>query len=222
VIGITTGRSSADRYSIDAGYVAAVNAIAAFPLLLPVGPGSDVDRLMNQVLSCDALLVSGGDDVDPALSRIADPSEALSPDRSRDETEIAAIIGSLESGRRVLGICRGAQLLSVAFGGTLIGDLNHAGHPGHDAYDRPGELIHPVATEPSSAAATVLGSVTEVDSAHHQAVALPGQGQRATAWSPDGVIEAIEGPGALGIQWHPERLAARDERHLAPFRWLLS
>ncbi|MCI4322284.1 MAG: type 1 glutamine amidotransferase [Thermoplasmata archaeon] len=222
MIGITTGRSSAERYSIHAGYVAAVHAISAFPLLLPVGPGSDVDRLMNQVLSCDALLVSGGKDVDPALSRLSDPSEALATDRTRDDAEIAAILGSLESGRRVLGICRGAQLLSVAFGGSLIGDLTGAGYPGHDAFDRQDNLIHAVTADPASAAAAVLGTVTEVNSAHHQAVAFPGEGQRATAWSPDGVIEAIEGPGALGLQWHPERLAGRDERHLAPFRWLLS
>jgi putative glutamine amidotransferase len=68
----------------------------------------------------------------------------------------------------------------------------------------------------------VLGDLVAVNSAHHQAVEKPGDGFRATAWSPDGVIEAIERPGALGIQWHPERLWDHDERHLAPFRWLLS
>jgi putative glutamine amidotransferase len=222
VIGITTGRSPSERYSLHSGYVAAVNAIDAFPVLLPVGPGTEIDRLMNQVLSCDALLVSGGEDVDPELSKIAHPSEAIAPDRARDEAEIAVIIGALESGRKVLGICRGAQVLSVAFGGTLVGDLTNAGCPGHDAFDRPEELVHAVIATPGSAASTVLGTVELVNSTHHQAVAVPGEGLHASAWGPDGVIEAIEGPGALGVQWHPERLVATDERHLAPFRWLLS
>jgi putative glutamine amidotransferase len=61
-----------------------------------------------------------------------------------------------------------------------------------------------------------------VNSIHHQAVATTGTRLRASAWSPDGLIEAVEAPGLLGIQWHPERLAHADPRHLAPFRWLVS
>jgi putative glutamine amidotransferase len=69
-------------------------------------------------------------------------------------------------------------------------------------------------------ASEVLGSVEAVNSIHHQAVADAGPILRPTVWSADGVIEAIEGSGALGLQWHPERLAHLDGRHLAPFRWV--
>jgi gamma-glutamyl-gamma-aminobutyrate hydrolase PuuD len=64
--------------------------------------------------------------------------------------------------------------------------------------------------------------VERVNSIHHQAVADPGQALRATAWSNDGVIEAVEAPGLLGVQWHPERLSGGDPRYLAPFRWLVA
>jgi putative glutamine amidotransferase len=222
VIGITVGRSPIERYSLHAGYVHAVNAIDAFPLVLPVGPTTDIDRLVGQVLACDALLVSGGEDVDPSLSKIDRPDDAVDPDRSRDDAEIAAIHGALNSGRPVLGICRGAQILAVAFGGTLVGDLATAGFPHHDEIERQYEPVHAITAEPGSVASQFLGDITEVNSAHHQAVEFPGDGLRATAWSPDGVIEAVEGPGAIGIQWHPERLCANDTRHLAPFRWLLA
>ena len=222
VIGITVGRSPIERYSLHAGYVHAIEAIGAVPVVLPVGPSTKTEQLVGQVLACDALVVSGGEDVDPVLSKIADPAEAVCPDRSRDDGEIAAIHSALDSGRPVLGICRGAQVLAVAFGGTLIGDLAHAGFDHHDAIDRQYEPVHPITAAEGSIASKILGDLGDVNSAHHQAVEKPGDGFRATAWSPDGVIEAIEGPGALGLQWHPERLWDHDERHLAPFRWLLS
>jgi putative glutamine amidotransferase len=60
-----------------------------------------------------------------------------------------------------------------------------------------------------------------VNSIHHQAISDPGPDLRATAWSPDGVIEAAEADGLLAVQWHPERLFTRDRRHLAPFEWLV-
>ena len=63
--------------------------------------------------------------------------------------------------------------------------------------------------------------MTEVNSIHHQAIATLGPDLRATAWSPDGVIEAAEAPGVLALQWHPERLLQHDPRHLAPFEWLV-
>jgi len=70
VVGITIGRQPIDRYSVHAGYVHAIDAIEAFPMLIPLGPSTDVDRLVSQVLACDAVVISGGDDVDPALSKI--------------------------------------------------------------------------------------------------------------------------------------------------------
>jgi putative glutamine amidotransferase len=107
-------------------------------------------------------------------------------------------------------------------GGTLIHDLPEKGIDGHWDEQRQYEPVHAVQAEPGSDAALVLDGVERVNSIHHQAVADPGQTLRATAWSDDGVIEAVEAPGLLGLQWHPERMSARDPRHLAAFRWLVS
>ena len=100
-------------------------------------------------------------------------------------------------------------------------DLPNAGYPGHWDEERQHEPIHGVVADPGSLAHHALGGAARVNSIHHQAVATPGPQLRATAWGDDGVIEAIEGDGVLGVQWHPERLARTDDRHLAPFRWLV-
>ncbi len=221
VVGILAGRSPKERYSLHEGYVTAVTAAGGFPLVLPVGWETDPERLVTQVLFCDALLVTGGDDIDPELSKIADASDARGIDRARDDAEITAIHATaLDSGRPVLGICRGIQILAVAFGGSLVGDLESSGYDKHDLLEREYETVHTLSTKRGSLAAQILGDLTMVNSAHHQAVATVPEGFRATAWAPDGCIEAIEGAGALGLQWHPERLHATDERFLPPFRWL--
>jgi putative glutamine amidotransferase len=82
--------------------------------------------------------------------------------------------------------------------------------------------VHAVQADSGTLASRALAGAVEVNSIHHQAVGDPGPELVATAWSADGVIEAVEGAGALGLQWHPERLLDFDRRHLAPFRWLVS
>jgi len=221
IIGILAGRSPVERYSLHEGYVTAVVAVGGFPIILPVGHETEIERLSTQVLACEALIVSGGGDVDPALSQIPNPMDARHIDRARDDAEIAAIHTALDSGRPVLGICRGIQVLAVAFGGSLVGDLESAGFDKHDLLEREYEAVHAIRAEPGSIAEEVLGTITEVNSVHHQAVAHLPEGLRATAWAPDGCIEAIEGGGALGVQWHPERLHHLDPRFLAPFGWLV-
>lgn len=222
LVGILAGRSPSERYSLHAGYVDSVAAVGGSPLILPTGPGIDLERLRQQIRMCDALLVSGGVDVDPSLSRIEDPSVAVDCDLERDVLEIDAVHTALADGQRVLGICRGIQILAVAFGGSLVGDLATAGFPGHNEIERQYETVHGIEPVAGSVAELVLAGATKINSAHHQAVAVPGTGFTVTARSPDGVIEAIEAAGVLGIQWHPERLSSLDPLHLAPFRWLLS
>ncbi len=142
-------------------------------------------------------------------------------DPARDTTEVCVVNAALEQGKRVLGVCRGAQLLAVMGGGTLILDLPAKGIEGHWNEVRQYEPVHGIHADHDSIAAGVLGNLSEVNSIHHQAIADPGQTLRATAWSPDGVIEAVEGPGILGVQWHPERMFGIDDRHLAPFTWVM-
>jgi putative glutamine amidotransferase len=225
LIGILCGRSPEERYSTHRGYVASVTAAGGLPVLIPAGPDVDAPTMTDMVDLCHALVVTGGGDVDPDLypaEGVARAELLMDVDPERDLTEITTVQHALAQRKRVLGVCRGAQLLAVIGGGTLIGDLKDSGLEGHWDEDRQYEPVHPVSAEPRSEMSRLLGSIEAVNSIHHQAIASPGRHLRATAWSPDGVIEAVEGPGLLGVQWHPERLATIDSRFLAPFKWVMA
>jgi putative glutamine amidotransferase len=224
VIGIVVGRSPVERYSTHQGYVASITAAGGVPVLLPAGPDVDPYELTAVVNLCHSIVVTGGGDVDPhhyAGSEATSPALLMDVDPTRDIAEIVVVQYAMAQRKRVLGVCRGAQLLAVLGGGTLILDLKEKGLDGHWDEERQYEPIHAISAEPGSLSAHILGSVDRVNSIHHQAIADPGQTLRATAWSPDGVIEAVEGPGLLGVQWHPERLTGTDARHLAPFQWVV-
>ena len=222
VVAILIGREPDLRYSVYRGYVDAVAATGALPVVLPAVPyPAALERALDIVRDADALLLTGGGDVDPAqYGEVAAP-EVYDVDAVRDAFEIDAFQVARTAGIRVLGICRGVQIMAVASGGRLHQHLPAAGFEAHHwELDRQREPVHEVIVEPGSIAEHALGGSVKVNSIHHQAVAEPGRDLRATAWSDDGVIEAIEGDGALGIQWHPERMFDGDARHLAPFRWL--
>lgn len=214
-VAVVAGRSPIDRYSLHEGYVAAVAAAGATPVIIPAGPALEPGWAIDVIERCAGVIFTGGGDL-----ALGDTRGLQDPDPSRDEVDLALALWAIESGKRVLGICRGAQLLAVATGGTLVPDLPSAGHDGHWMEDRPYEPVHDVKAEPGSHTAEVLGSLTAVNSIHHQAVSQPGGLLCPSAWAPDGVIEAIEAPGVLGLQWHPERMVANDPRHLAPFAWV--
>jgi putative glutamine amidotransferase len=223
IIGVLCGRSPEERYSTHRGYAASVTAAGGIPVLLPAGSDVDPLSLTTVVAHCQAIVVTGGGDVDPdhyagPATRSADLLMDVDP--ARDIAEIVVAQYAVAQGKRVLGVCRGAQLLAVMGGGTLIVDLKEKGLDGHWDEERQYEPVHAVEAEAGSLADHILGSLDRVNSIHHQAIADPGQHLHATAWSPDGVIEAVEGPGLLGLQWHPERLTGSDLRHLAPFAWV--
>lgn len=225
LVGILCGRSPAERYSTHRGYVSSLTEVGAVPVLLAAGTDADHLALSAVVDHCAALVATGGGDVDPNLyvgTDIAPDRLLMDVDQERDIAEIALVQYARAQGKRVLGICRGAQILAVMSGGTLIHDLPEIGVEGHWDEEHQYEAVHAVRAEPGSEVALILANVTRVNSIHHQAVGDPGQTLRATAWSDDGVVEAVEAPGLLGLQWHPERLSACDSRHLAPFRWLLA
>jgi putative glutamine amidotransferase len=112
-----------------------------------------------------------------------------------------------------------AQGVEYAFFSLI--DLTEKGLDGHWEEERQYEPVHAIHSQAGSLASGILSSVDRVNSIHHQANADPGQMLRATAWSPDGLVEAVEGRELLGVQWHPERLTATDPRHLAPFEWVV-
>ncbi|MDQ6696901.1 MAG: gamma-glutamyl-gamma-aminobutyrate hydrolase family protein [Actinomycetota bacterium] len=220
-VAVLVGREPAHRYSVHRAYVDAVWAVDAVPVVLPPPPlDGSLDGLREVVATCDALLLTGGGDVSPSAYGEEPAVPLMDLDATRDRAELAALEVTMALGHPVLGICRGIQVLAVALGATLHQDLTLAGYQNHWEEERQFEPVHSVSADPGSLASRALGGAARVNSIHHQAVHETGPALRATAWSADGVIEAVETDGALGVQWHPERLVRDDQRHLAAFAWL--
>jgi len=187
-------------------YEAAVRRAGATPRALTVGEGA-ADALRG----ADGLLLTGGDDVDPALyGEIPHPTFDVA-EPGRDAFEIDLIRRALDADLPVLAICRGLQVLNVALGGTLIQDIPSEPSPllPHDTEGPATTLAHTVTVAPGSHLAGLVGpdGVRAVNSRHHQAVRAPGRGLVVTAVAPDGIVEAAEVPAArfcVGVQWHPE------------------
>jgi putative glutamine amidotransferase len=164
---------------------------------------------------CDGLLLTGGVDVDPAEYGDRERHPTVEIDRIRDSFELAIAKAALARDFPLLAICRGAQVLNVAAGGTLIQDIPSA-CPGaiRHRIDMPRNgVAHDVAVTPGTVLANLLASRLAddsrvgVNSRHHQAVRDVAPAFVASATAPDGIIEAIEKPGAtlcVGVQWHPE------------------
>jgi putative glutamine amidotransferase len=186
-------------------YAQALARAGALPVLIP--RENDPVELVRRL---DGVVIAGGQDVDPRLygGQPAPTSTRLDP--QRDAFELALIDAALAHDRPLLGICRGAQLLNVALGGDLIGDLAPVQRIEHTLVLYPPDArVHAVDFEPGSALASVYGDSTAVNSFHRQAVGRLGDRVAASGRAPDGVIEAIEVAGgrAVGVQWHPEMLA---------------
>ena len=221
-VAVLIGRYPEDRYSVNRGYLDGLAALDIIPVLVPSGPGFTPDRALELIGGIRGVVLTGGGDVHPARYGEEAHPALMELDDDRDDVELAVTAWALDVGIPVLGICRGIQLLAVALGGRLVPDLTAAGYEDHWQEVRQHEAVHAVDATPGSAAEQALGGAGLVNSIHHQAVADPGPRLQATAWSGDGVIEAVEADGVLGVQWHPERMLGTDPRHLAPFRWLVA
>lgn len=213
-------RSLEPRYQVHAinwyfsAFSTAVAAAGGIPVELPYECGADV------VERIDALVVTGGQDIDPTQWG-GDPSYAVGPvDRDRDAYELGLVGAAFERGIPVLGICRGMQLVNVMAGGTLVGHLSSTGIDHVSSRAATSEQTHVVATDPGSLARSLFGAEVAVNSLHHQAVDRPGEGVVITGRAPDGVAEVLEMPGrpVLGVQWHPEWHDGRDPS----FNWIVN
>ena len=196
-------------YALPEPYVAALEAAGARTALLP--PAQPVEA--GEVLApFDGLLLAGGGDIEPARYGAGDHPAQYGLDPDRDELELALARAAVRLGTPTLGICRGVQLLNVAFGGTLVQHL-----PDGDGLvqhrDEAKQALHGLRIEPGSRLAEAVGQVeAEGLSHHHQALDRLGEGFRPVAWAPDGLVEGIERDQGrtVGVLWHPESTAQRD------------
>ena len=206
-------------------YCRSVAMAGGAPLLIPLELGSDAWRSAYERL--DGILFPGGVDVDPRHYGEERHPQLGRVDETLDEAELLLARWALADSRPVLAICRGIQLINVAAGGTLYQDLPsqvpgalcHSCHP--PEYPRDSHA-HILAVGRQTRLSTIL-SQAEIwtNSRHHQAVKDVAPGFVVTAHTSDGVIEAIEqadAPFCVGVQWHPENLAATDPEMLAIFR----
>jgi putative glutamine amidotransferase len=162
--------------------------------------------------SCDALVLSGGIDIDPALYEGSDNYPAMPEggwNTARDLFEKELFTTALEQNKPILGICRGMQLINIALGGTLIQHISGSDIAHRGTQDE----RHQVKVDHGSMLQSIAGgSNNEINSAHHQALDKLGRGLKENCRAHDGIVEGIEWaepetkPFLLGVQWHPERM----------------
>ncbi|HEY0969949.1 MAG TPA: gamma-glutamyl-gamma-aminobutyrate hydrolase family protein [Gemmatimonadales bacterium] len=222
MIAVTCGHvisGDVPRARTNVAYLSAVLAAGGIPVIVPPFGEPDTARAAAAVLArVDGLLLTGGSDIDPALYGAARHPATGDPDAARDATEIALVHAARERRLPLLAICRGAQILNVAYGGTLVQDIpSECVDPlSHGRSDARAARCHQVAVVPESRLATTLGATAlAVNSTHHQSAAAPGRGLRIVATAPDGVVEGLEPDDAdwwaLAVQWHPEELMGTEE-----------
>ena len=206
-----TKLGGAHRVRLNSSYIIALESAGLIPVLVP--PLASPENARAILERFDGLLLTGGEDVDPALYGQVRAPECGEPNLARDKTEIALVLAAREFKKPLLAICRGSQLFNVALGGTLIQDIPSElpGSLNHNARNERESRVHPVSITPGSRVAAAIGATTvSVNSLHHQSVKDLGEGLRVTANSPDGIVEAVEWDGddwwAMAVQWHPEEM----------------
>lgn len=207
-----------ERATLSAAYSDAVLAAGGLPAPLPVVPEPDVGLLDELLARVDAVLLTGGYDLDPRHYG-QPPHPETEPMHPRREAFDLALIRRVEALRKpALAVCLGFQELHVLRGGHLVQHVDDLDGDPRIVHHLPREqsAFHDVRIEPDSRLAEVMGTTgVEVNSRHHQAVATQGQGRdlRPVAYAPDGLVEASEdtrdGRFLLAVQWHPENLLDR-------------
>jgi putative glutamine amidotransferase len=213
-----------ERAFVNDNYIQAVERSGGVPILLPVV--SQEECILAQIESCSGLLFPGGHDIHPKYYA-SEAHPYLGDVNSRvDEYQLKLIRSALELRKPILGICRGAQLLNVACGGTLLQDLSEAPNRRlkHFQNGRQYEVMHQVKTAAGSILENLLGSEFWVNSSHHQAIWDAGSGLAVIATASDDVIEALQMNDrdfVLGVQWHPEMMITTSDQMMVLFEWLV-
>ena len=192
-------------------YLDALRRAGARPVVIAAPEEDPPEEILRPF---DGLVLIGGGDVDPARYEQPPHSEAYGIERDRDALEIDLLLEADRRGAPVLGICRGLQVVNVAFGGTLHQHLPEV--PGMEQHGVPRgglRLMHEVKVAESSRLHEASGQAAlDATSSHHQGIDRLGQGLTAVAWSGDGLVEAVERHDGwvVAVQWHPEDTAATD------------
>ncbi|HYF02022.1 MAG TPA: gamma-glutamyl-gamma-aminobutyrate hydrolase family protein [Patescibacteria group bacterium] len=176
----------------------------------------DKDEALKTLEECSGIVLTGGEDIDPSRygAKVDFKEKHVETDSKRDELEFALVEKAEQLKMPILGICRGAQLLNVAFGGTLVVDIpsEYETEQEHRAIEKKDQKHEVEIVSGSILKKIARTDECEVNSAHHQAITRLPQNLSAAAKAPDGIIEAFEWqdpmgkPFLLAVQWHPERM----------------
>lgn len=214
LIGLTTYPSGETHgWHTPDTYVQAVLRAGGVPVMLP---GQSPDCVPRWLEAVDGIVFIGGGDINPSLFGSSGHETIYNLSPERDAVETALMRAWLQQPKPALAICRGLQVLNTVLGGTLhvhlpdvVGEtVLHRAPPRNP-------IKHTVRIDENSRLGALLGSEVETASWHHQAVERLGEGLRAVAWAPDGVVEAVELEGCtqlLAVQWHPEITAPDDAK----------
>lgn len=196
-------------------YLEALLDCGAIPVTLPYT--EDALRIRAYAEEFDGFLFSGGVDVDPVYYGEEKQFDSVEIDAERDRFELALLNALSQTEKPILGICRGIQLLNVAYGGSLVQHTD-----GHDRNEPNFVPTHRVRVENGTKLSAILGECgIAVNSFHHQAVKSLAPALRIAAFADDGTIEGLEAPDRpflIGVQWHPELMYATAPHARALFR----
>lgn len=212
VVGISCGHKDTGSDYLSEKYSKAILRAGGVPVIIPTV--STAEEAADIVGKLDGVLFSGGSDIPPSWYGEEILNETVNTNPARDLSDSLLVRAALDSGKPILGICRGSQILNVLLGGTLYQDIPsqlpeaHA----HKGVSHKIDLVE----------GGFLKDIFEVDSltvnsTHHQAVKELAPGAKIAAISDDGIIEAWETPQILAVQFHPESLLAEDDKWLPLF-----
>lgn len=202
--------------SVSCKFAESIKLVGGLPMVIPVG---DKSLVKDYIETIDKLILSGGQNVHPQFYGEEKAIDSDDYNLDRDEFELALLKEAIRQDKPVLAICRGLQLVNVAFGGTLNQQIDNHWQ------GQPFGTSHSIRTEKGSVVERLFGQASQINSVHRQSIKDLAPNFRATAFDPrDNTIEAIEavdGSRIIGLQWHPEFLINEEKGNLELFQYLL-